>query len=112
MAKPPKAPAPAKNPAPSLAAPPMPRPEYLAMEEWARMRSQAVTASGGAQGNSSQTAMSSGTKGAAALKSQAVISTGRGGRRSTPYAFTEQGVAILSSVLRSQRKAKRPIGFL
>jgi hypothetical protein len=28
---------------------------------------------------------------------------GRGGRRSAPYAFTEQGVAMLSSVLRSAR---------
>ncbi len=28
---------------------------------------------------------------------------GRGGRRYTPYAFTEQGVAMLSSVLRSPR---------
>lgn len=41
----------------------------------------------------------------AALKSQTVISnaTGRGGRRTAPYAFTEQGVAMLSSVLGSQR---------
>ncbi len=31
------------------------------------------------------------------------ISTGRGGRRYAPYAFTEQGVAMLSSVLRSPR---------
>ena len=40
-----------------------------------------------------------------ALKSQIVISNeGRGGRRrSTPLAFTEQGVAMLSSVLRSKR---------
>ncbi|NOT96622.1 MAG: ORF6N domain-containing protein [Nitrospira sp.] len=30
-------------------------------------------------------------------------STGRGGRRYAPYAFTEQGVAMLSSVLRSKR---------
>ena len=30
-------------------------------------------------------------------------STGRGGRRYRPYAFTEQGVAMLSSVLRSPR---------
>ena len=30
-------------------------------------------------------------------------SPGRGGRRSPPYAFTEQGVAMLSSVLRSRR---------
>lgn len=28
---------------------------------------------------------------------------GRGGRRYFPYAFTEQGVAMLSSVLRSER---------
>jgi hypothetical protein len=30
-------------------------------------------------------------------------SKGRGGRRHCPYAFTEQGVAMLSSVLRSQQ---------
>lgn len=40
----------------------------------------------------------------AILKSQNVISSGWGGRRrSRPYAFTEQGVAMLSSVLRSPR---------
>lgn len=40
----------------------------------------------------------------AALKSQTVTSnTGRGGRRTAPYAFTEQGVAMLSSVLGSAR---------
>jgi hypothetical protein len=39
------------------------------------------------------------------LISQIAISkpAGRGGRRSPPYAFTEQGVAMLSSVLRSPR---------
>ncbi|MBP5993528.1 MAG: ORF6N domain-containing protein [Candidatus Moranbacteria bacterium] len=31
------------------------------------------------------------------------ISKGRGGKRKLPYAFTEQGVAMLSSVLKSQR---------
>jgi hypothetical protein len=36
------------------------------------------------------------------LKSQSVISSW-GGRRHPPYAFTEQGVAMLSSVLRSSR---------
>lgn len=37
-----------------------------------------------------------------ALRSQTVMSnTGRGGRRTAPYAFTDQGVAMLSSVLRS-----------
>jgi len=39
-----------------------------------------------------------------ALKSQSVTSNkGRGGRRTSPYAFTEQGVAMLSGVLNSQR---------
>jgi len=33
----------------------------------------------------------------------ATSKTGRGGRRTEPYAFTEQGVAMLSSVLKSQR---------
>jgi hypothetical protein len=37
------------------------------------------------------------------LKSQFVISSLWGGRRSAPYAFTEQGVAMLSSVLHSTR---------
>jgi hypothetical protein len=37
------------------------------------------------------------------LKSQTVISRWGGMRRAIPYAFTEQGVAMLSSVLRSQR---------
>lgn len=38
------------------------------------------------------------------LKSQSVTSSsGWGGRRSAPYVFTEQGVAMLSSVLRSKR---------
>jgi hypothetical protein len=40
------------------------------------------------------------------LRSQSVTSnapSGRGGRRHLPYAFTEQGVAMLSSVLRSRR---------
>lgn len=36
------------------------------------------------------------------LKSHFVISNGHGGRRYTPFAFTEQGVAMLSSVLRSE----------
>jgi ORF6N domain len=42
------------------------------------------------------------------LKSQFVISNagGRGGRRTAPYAFTEQGVAMLSSVLRSPRAVR------
>ncbi|MEE8364052.1 MAG: ORF6N domain-containing protein [Dehalococcoidia bacterium] len=35
------------------------------------------------------------------LRSHSVISSSWGGRRYPPYAFTEQGVAMLSSVLRS-----------
>ena len=37
------------------------------------------------------------------LKSQIVTSSWGGVRRANPYAFTEQGVAMLSSVLRSKR---------
>lgn len=37
------------------------------------------------------------------LRSQTVISKGRGGVRTAPYAFTEMGVAMLSSVLHSER---------
>lgn len=37
------------------------------------------------------------------LKSQFGISSSHGGRRTAPYAFTEQGVAMLSSVLHSDR---------
>ena len=36
------------------------------------------------------------------MTSQIVISNERGGRRYMPFAFTEQGVAMLSSVLRSE----------
>jgi hypothetical protein len=46
----------------------------LSSEEWANLRSQFVTSS-----------------------------SGHGGRRTAPYAFTEQGVAMLSSVLGSER---------
>ena len=55
--------------------------------------------------NSSQIAMSSPyRKSLACLRSQCATSNkGRGGRRYAPYAFTEQGVAMLSSVLHSQR---------
>jgi hypothetical protein len=40
---------------------------------------------------------------AANLMSQSVISSSHGGRRKSPHVFTEQGVAMLSSVLRSRR---------
>jgi len=40
------------------------------------------------------------------LKSQIVTSSWGGLRRAIPYAFTEQGVAMLSSVLRSRRAVR------
>lgn len=40
------------------------------------------------------------------LKSQIVTSSWGGARRAPPYAFTEQGVAMLSSVLRSRRAVR------
>ena len=48
-----------------------------------------------------------------ALRSQFAISKkGRGGRRTLPYAFTEQGVAMLSSVLNSDRAIEVNIAIM
>ncbi len=50
---------------------------------------------------------------AEALRSQIVTSKeGRGGRRYNPLAFTEQGVAMLSSVLRSERAVQVNIAIM
>jgi hypothetical protein len=47
------------------------------------------------------------------LRSQIVISNaGRGGRRYPPYAFTEQGIAMLSSVLNSERAIQVNIAIM
>lgn len=46
------------------------------------------------------------------LKSQVVTSNERGGRRYLPFAFTEQGVAMLSSVLRSERAVQVNISIM
>jgi len=46
------------------------------------------------------------------LKSQIVTSSWGGLRRARPYAFTEQGVAMLSSVLRSKRAVQVNIGIM
>jgi len=49
----------------------------------------------------------------AALRSQFVTSKpGRGGRRYQPYVFTEQGVAMLSSVLNSERAVQVNIAIM
>ena len=53
---------------------------------------------------------------AALLRSQIVTanepSPGRGGRRTLPFAFTEQGVAMLSSVLRSERAVQANVEIM
>ena len=46
------------------------------------------------------------------LKSHLVTSSWGGLRRATPYAFTEQGVAMLSSVLRSERAVQVNIAIM
>ena len=46
------------------------------------------------------------------LKSQIVTSSWGGLRRAAPYAFTEQGVAMLSSVLRSKRAVQVNVAIM
>ena len=46
------------------------------------------------------------------LKSQIVISSWGGMRRARPYAFTEEGIAMLSSVLRSKRAVQVNIAIM
>ena len=46
------------------------------------------------------------------MKSQFVTSSFHGGRRILPYAFTEQGIAMLSSVLRSPRAVEVNIAIM
>ncbi|MFO1512303.1 MAG: ORF6N domain-containing protein [Verrucomicrobiota bacterium] len=69
------------------------------------MRSQAVTS------NAKSAERTNDFKGS--LRSQIVTSNpGRGGRRYRPYAFTEQGIAMLSSVLASPRAIQVNIGIM
>lgn len=46
------------------------------------------------------------------LKSQNVMSSEHGGRRTRPFAFTEQGVSGLSGVLKSQTAAKMHVAIM
>ena len=46
------------------------------------------------------------------LRSQIATSSGHGGRRYLPYAFTEQGVAMLSAVLRSKAAVQTSIDII
>ncbi|MEY2508673.1 MAG: hypothetical protein QOH01_3002 [Verrucomicrobiota bacterium] len=68
----------------------------LTGEEFSNLRSQIVTTSAGRS----------------ILRSQIVTSSLHGGRRRSPYAFTEQGVAMLSSVLRSSRAIEVNIAIM
>src|SRR5215831_12388406 len=71
----------------------------LTREEFDSLKSQFVMSKAR---SSSQFAMSSGKP--PALRSQFVMSkTGRGGRRTLPYAFTEHGALQAANVLRSKR---------
>ncbi|MGP1679330.1 MAG: ORF6N domain-containing protein, partial [Burkholderiales bacterium] len=69
----------------------------LSAEEYEGIRSQFVTGSKATDPNSSQTVMSS---------------RKHRGRSYRPYAFTEQGVAMLSSVLRSSRAVEVNIAIM
>jgi hypothetical protein len=66
----------------------------LTESEWVAMRSQTLTASS-----------------SSSMRSQIVI-TSRRSLAATPYAFTEQGVAMLSSVLRSSRAVQVNIAIM
>ena len=46
------------------------------------------------------------------MRSQIATSNGRGGRRYRPYMFTEQGIAMLSGVLRSDVAIQVPIRIM
>ena len=51
-------------------------------------------------------------KEASSLLSQIAMSKSRGGRRTLPYVFTEQGVAMLASVLKSQKAIQMNIAIV
>ena len=82
--------------------------------EYESLRSQTVISKkGGTTEDLSQSVMSSRRRRDERLRSQIVTSKeGRGGRRFRPYAFTEQGVAMLSSVLRSSRAVEVNIAIM
>jgi len=82
--------------------------------EYESLRSQTVISKkGGTIDDLSQSVMSSLRRRDERLRSQIVTSKkGRGGRRYRPYAFTEQGVAMLSSVLRSTRAVEVNIAIM
>ena len=103
----------------------------LTTEEAANLRYQSGTSSGSAKGDlRSQSVISKSRDArgvavyhldiegeslqseAAILRSQSVTSSAWGGRRHLPFAFTEQGVAMLASVLGSERAIQANIAII
>ena len=76
----------------------------LSNEDWESLKCQI--------GISSSPAAASNSKKSAPLRSQIVTAGMHGGRRGLPYAFTEQGIAMLSSVLRSPRAVEVNIAIM
>ena len=76
----------------------------LSLDEWEDLKCQV--------GISSSPASPAKTQKPEAIRSQIVTTSVHGGRRAIPYAFTEQGVAMLSSVLRSQRSVEVNIAIM
>ena len=76
----------------------------LSQEEWEDLKCQI--------GISSSPGEATNVKKLGAIRSQLVTASAHGGRRARPYAFTEQGVAMLSSVLRSQRAVEVNIAIM
>jgi len=81
----------------------------LSEDEWDVLRPQNATLKKEGDSLRSQTATSSASP---SLLFQSGTSKTRGGRRTRPYAFTEQGVAMLSSVLRSPRAVEVNIAIM
>ncbi len=73
----------------------------LTRQEWTGLKSQIVTSSLEQPDNQRETD----------LKSQ-IVTSSHGGRRTLPYAFTEQGIAMLSSVLDSPRAIEVNIAIM
>ena len=76
----------------------------LTPEEWEDLKCQI--------GISSSPVAAAKVKKLGAIRSQVVTASAHGGRRAIPYAFTEQGVAMLSSVLHSQRAVEVNIAIM
>jgi hypothetical protein len=75
--------------------------------EWQTIRSQSVTGYESSEDSRSQTVMLNHPN----LKSQ-IVTSSWGGTRKIPYAFTEQGVAMLSGVLSSDKAINMNIAIM